>query len=600
MCFEHGLFLDAMPRADALRGLAALTAVPLLPSMGEHAPMLHARSLNEGHTWTAIEHTTALTGDDLTPLADATILLKDDRIEVVGPAQHVSVPTTAYRIDARHTHTLPGLIDGHVHFFQSGGLYTRPDVIDLRAVRPYTDELAWIKTNLQDTFTRYLRAGITTVVDVGGPFWNYDVRAAAQRSEFAPRVLVAGPLLSSVGRDVLDPLGDPPIVKIEGLEEAKALIDRQLARKTDFVKFWWIVLPDHPANAFEPIARAAIEYAHSRGARVVIHATELETARLAVESGTDILAHSVFDTDVDDAFLELLLSRHVIYTPTLIVLGNYGYTLHGRPNLSQHDLRLANPVTVGTLFQMQDVEQTLPPQLLSRLKALRVPEPPHAAMRNLKRVHEAGIRIAAGTDAGNIGTQHASSLYDEFVTMVEAGLSPRDVLKTATQGGAALAGRGADLGTIANGKLADLVILNADPLADVRAMAEVRQVVKNGSVYAPQAVDKESAADVVQRQVNAYNFRDAQVFAESYATNAQVRRDGKMIAASRRDIATLYAKRFAKNPGLHVEILSREVRGATVVDRERVTGLGDNPFEAKATYRIENGLIHEADISRMS
>jgi len=599
MCFEHGLFLDAIPRADALRGLAALSALPLLPSMAERSP-LHARPLNEGRTWTAIEHTTALTGDDLTPLADATILLKDDRIVAVGQAQHVTVPASAYRIDARHTYTIPGLCDGHIHFFQSGGLYTRPDVIDLRAVRPYTDELAWIKRNLHDTFARYLRAGITSVVDVGGPFFNYDVRAEAQRTEVAPRVLVAGPLLSSVEREILNPLGDPPIVKIDTLEAATALIDRQLARQTDFVKFWWVVLPDHPANAFEPLARAAIEYAHGKGARVVIHAIELETARLAVESGADILAHSVFDTDVDDAFLELLRARKVIYTPTLIVLGNYGYTLHERPNLSQHDLRFANPEIVGTLFGLQDVEQTLPPQLLAAVRSRRIPEPPHAAMRNLKRVQDAGIRIAAGTDAGNIGTQHASSLYDEFVAMVESGLSPRDVLKTATLGGAALVNRSADLGTIAQGKLADLVILNADPLVDIRAVAAVRQVVKDGHVYSPHAILQESAADIVQRQVNAYNFHDAQVFGETYAAGARVRRDGKTIATSRQEISAIYAKRFAQNPGLHVEIISREFHGSTIVDREHVTGLGEQPLDATITYVVKDGLIAEAEIVTVS
>ncbi|MGC1380262.1 MAG: hypothetical protein WA814_04480 [Candidatus Baltobacteraceae bacterium] len=136
----------------------------------------------------------------------------------------------------------------------------------------------------------------------------------------------------------------------------------------------------------------------------MIHATELETAPFAVESGTDILAHSVFDTDVDDAFVELLQSRKVIYCPTLIVIGNYGYTFHATPNLSPVDLRIANPDVVGTLFNMQDVEGVLAPATLARIRALRAPSPPYAAMRNLKRIHDAGVRVAAGTDAGNIGT----------------------------------------------------------------------------------------------------------------------------------------------------------------------------------------------------
>ncbi len=479
--------------------------------------------LNADHEWTAIEHTTALVSNDLQPLSDATILIKGDRIASVGRGNTLQIPGNAFRIDARHTYTIPGLCDAHVHFFQSGGLYTRPDTIDLRTVRPYTDELARIKSDLDDTFARYLCAGITSVADVGGPFWNYDVRARAQRTAIAPRVVVAGPLLSSVSREILDPLGDPPIVKIDTAAEATAFVDRQLAQETDFIKLWWVVLPDKPAQAFEPVARAAIDHAHGHGARVIVHAVELETARLAVQSGADILAHSVFDTDVDDAFLELLRARKVIYTPTLLVAGNYGYTFHGRPHLSEYDLRLANPDIVETLFQLQDIESALPPGTLSAIRARRAPEPPLAAMRNLKKVHDAGVPIAAGTDAGNIGTQHASSFYDEVIAMVEAGLSPRDVLKTATQGGAMLTNRSRDLGTIAAGKLADLAILEKDPSKDIRAIATVRDVIKGGVAYRAAALARDSVGDIVQRQANAFNVRNAHVFAGFYAPHAPPR-----------------------------------------------------------------------------
>ncbi|MBV8689758.1 MAG: amidohydrolase family protein, partial [Candidatus Eremiobacteraeota bacterium] len=349
-------------------------------------------------------------------------------------------------------------------------------------------------------------------------------------------------------------------------------------------------------KAFEPIARAAIAYAHSRGARVIIHAVELETARLAVQSGTDILAHSVFDTDVDDAFIELLHARNVIYTPTLIVVGNYGYTFHGKPNLTEHDLRFANPDVVATLFQMQDVESALPAETVAAIRSRRVPEAPHAAMRNLKRIHDAGIRIAAGTDAGNIGTQHASSLYDEFITMVDCGLSARDVLKTATQGGAALLNRSPDLGTIAPGKIADLAILEADPLADIRAVAHVRDVVKGGVVYKAATLVHEPLEYVVQRQANAFNFHDAAVFAESYAPHAKMRRDGKLIASSRAEIQAYYAERFKKYAALHTEILSRDTRGSTVTDKQRVMGISDKPEDATLTFTLQHGLIEAVDV----
>ncbi len=591
MCFFAEPLGGALTRGEALAAIAGLAAFPIMPSQSMPP---RARQLNADRRVTAIVGTTALVGDDLTPLHDATILIEADRIATVGPRAAVAIPDSALRLDAANTWTIPGLIDSHVHFFQSGGLYTRPDAIDLRSVRSYTDELQWVHNNLLDIFARYLRAGITSVVDVGGPFWNYDVRALAARTAAAPRVMSAGPLISSVAREILDPYGDPPIVKIDSIAAARALIDREIAAQTDFVKFWWIVTPEHPAQAFEPVARDAIEYAHRHGYRVVIHATELETATLAVESGTDILAHSVFDTDVSDRFLELLRSRNVIYCPTLMVVGNYGYTFAGRPNLTAVDLQLANPDVVGTLFNMTDVETALAPATLDRIRKIRVPELPHAAMRNLKRVADAGVTIAAGTDAGNIGTQHASSFYNEALHMVASGLSPKEVLLAATRGGAAMMGRSSDLGSIAPGKLADLVVLDADPLADIAAIATVRTVSRNGQIFDSAAILRESAEQIVQRQVNAYNHHDARILAQTFAADAVVRRPGKTLR-SRAAIDAAYRDLFARNPQIHAEIIARDVRGDVVVDHERLTGFADGrTSESTVTYHVRDAVISVA------
>jgi len=95
-------------------------------------------------------------------------------------------------INARGKFILPGYIDTHVHFFQSGGLFTRPDAVDLTSVRPYKDEVAMIKRNLPDAFARYLRSGITSVLDIGGPLWNFEMRKIANSTAKAPRVAAAG------------------------------------------------------------------------------------------------------------------------------------------------------------------------------------------------------------------------------------------------------------------------------------------------------------------------------------------------------------------------------------------------------------------------
>jgi predicted amidohydrolase YtcJ len=92
---------------------------------------------------------------------------------------------------------MPGMIDAHIHFFQSGGLYTRPDGMNLSAVYPYEKDQQWIKNNLTGLMARYLACGITTVVDVGGPFSNYEVRKSVNANPKAPDAWVTGPLIST-------------------------------------------------------------------------------------------------------------------------------------------------------------------------------------------------------------------------------------------------------------------------------------------------------------------------------------------------------------------------------------------------------------------
>ena len=238
VCFYEHVALAGVSRADAIKALAAVGGLPLIGGLAPKAAS--ALPVNDGSEYTALVGATALIGDSLSTVHDATIVLQGNRIVAAGPSGSVHVPAGAKHVVLHDKYVLPGLIDSHVHFFQSGGLFTRPDTIDLRSVRPYAEELAWIDAQMPDTFVRYLRAGITSVSDVGGPFWNYDVRARAARTALAPRVAAAGPLISSVDRSILSPSGDPPIVRIDDPEAARELVRREAERRTDFVKLWWI------------------------------------------------------------------------------------------------------------------------------------------------------------------------------------------------------------------------------------------------------------------------------------------------------------------------------------------------------------------------
>src|SRR6266566_4368425 len=340
------------------------------------------------------------------PNMNSTLVIDGDRIAAIGPKV---LPPHTRVVDCKGKFILPGYIDTHIHFFQSGDLFTRPDIVDLTKVRSYSEEVAWVKSHLPDVFSRYLRSGITSVVDVGGPFWNFEVRKVANATGKAPRVAVAGPLISSVSRQPLD-LGDPPIVKIDTPDQAREFVRKLAEQKPDLVKIWYIVDKDHPVESFRPIVRATVEESHAHKLRVAVHATELETARAAIEEGADVLVHSVIDKPVDDSFVKLLKDRHTILCPTLVVFERYGRTFANKLNLTPEEKAWGKP------------DETLD----------RIKKTYDVAFKNLKILEDAGVTIAAGTDAGNIGTIHGPALFREFQLMKEAGLTAMQILQCAT------------------------------------------------------------------------------------------------------------------------------------------------------------------------
>ena len=421
-------------------------------------------------------------------MPNATVVINGDKIERVAIGKK-SAAALGKQIDCAGKFILPGYIDTHIHFFQSADLFTRPDGADLNSVRPYKDEVAWVKGHVNDVFERYLRCGITSVVDVGGPFWNFTVRHLADATPKAPRVAVAGPLISSVSREKLD-LGDPPIVKIDGPDQAREFVRKLAEQKPDLVKIWYIVDKDHPVDAFRPTVRATVEESHARKIRVAVHATELETARAAIEEGADILVHSVVDKPVDDAFVKLLKDRHIILCPTLVVFERYGRTFSHQLNLTPEEKAWGNPEVIASLDVTKIPQDKLPDRIKSALakpdEALdRIKKTYDVALPNLKALEDAGVTIAAGTDAGNIGTIHGPALFREFQLMKEAGLTNMQILQSATANAAQLfdGETGAHIGKIDNDYFADLVILKSNPVDDIANASDIDTVIKNGVVY---------------------------------------------------------------------------------------------------------------------
>src|SRR6266550_5301578 len=426
--------------------------------------------------------------------ANSTLIIAGRRIESIGPAGSTAVPAGATRIDGQGKWVVPGLIDSHVHFFQSGNLYTRPDVADFNAWMPYAKEVERNKRRLAATFKVWLASGVTSVVDIGGPFWNFEMRDAALKSPAAPRVAVAGPLLSMIDRVKLD-LGDPPIIKITSADEARALVRRELERKPDFIKVWFIHRQGDDLAAQEAIVKAAADASHAAGVRLAVHATELIVAKASLRAGADFLVHSVEDEAVDEEFLALAKKNRALYCPTLFVIQGYRYALSNTWQPTEAERRLAAPQILAATNDLQKIPKEKLPERVAKAMSQPVPPTPSAtALQNLRRIWDAGITVVMGTDAGNIGTLHGPSVFREMEIMTQAGLTPLQVLRSATSNGAKAMGMEREIGALAPGRLADLVILDADPLADAMSLSKVHRVIKDGRVFVPDELIRSIAA----------------------------------------------------------------------------------------------------------
>lgn len=523
--------------------------------------------------------------------ADQTVIINGDRITTVAPAKKVKIPPNSTIIDGTGKYLMPGLTDAHTHFFQSGGLYTRPDALNLNSVYSYEKDQQWIKDNRADLMARYLACGITTVIDVGGPMSNFAVRSELDTTIAAPNALVTGPLVSTYLPPNLDK-NDPPIVKVTNEQEARDLVKKQLPYKPDFIKIWYIVLRDQKPETNLPIIKAAIDESHANGLKVAVHATQYQTARLAVEAGADILVHSVDDKPLDTGMLQLMKNKKVVYIPTLMVSQGYDRTFTQQFNFTSHDFTYSNPFMLGTLMDIQHLGNKVPFDYVKMRNRFHVPSKEDSTMlANLKLAQQAGVTVVAGTDAGNIGTQHAASFYNEMLAMQQAGLTNWEIIVSATINAAKGFGKEKDYGSIEKGKIADLLLLNSDPVKDINVPAALQTVIHHGVLLDPKKLLPSTPEMLVQQQLNAYNARNIEAFLAPYSDSVAIYElSGQLRMKGKDQMRKIYSRMFKRTPELHCQLLNRMINGNTIIDHEKVTGF-DKPNEVFAVYKIEHGKI---------
>lgn len=421
---------------------------------------------------------TLVDGTGAPPRPNEALLIVDGRIKQMGPDAFRKAPKGARVLSATDRWIVPGLIDSHVHFFQTGGLDARPDVVPLPNAPPYARVVEAIRRRPQPYLRAYVCAGVTSVADMGGPSWVFNLREGRALDHDSPRIAFAGPLLATHDPKALELEDDEPLWLMKEPDQVRALAALIAARRPDFVKVWFVHREGDDLEAQTALVRAAINGIHAMKLRAAVHATTLETARRAVEAGADILVHGVADREVDEAFVAAVVKRRVLYVPTLIVTKNYRDLRMRQMRIEPFEAECAPPDTIASFEALGALADAV-----LRRPAAPLPDPLPVQQRNLKALAAAGALVAAGSDAGNTGTLHGPSLHKELALMVEAGMTPMDALVAATRRGAMVMGREKELGTIAPGMLADVLVLGADPLADIRNTRRIVQVIRGGVVY---------------------------------------------------------------------------------------------------------------------
>jgi imidazolonepropionase-like amidohydrolase len=423
----------------------------------------------------ALTGATVIDGTGAAPLRNATVVMRNGRIACIGQCE---VGADVHTIDARGKWIIPGLIDAHMHYSQTGWADGRPDAEDVRDRFPYDSTVMALEANPERFFRSYLCAGVTGTFDVGGYPWTWALRRRAEESNAAPHVAAAGPLLSTIDHWVNTP-AQRQFVHASNDSTTRAGARMMAQYESDAIKVWYLVNERTPDTArYKVLLRAAAEEARRAGIPLIVHATDLWAARDAVDAGARLLVHSVEDVPVTDEFLRMAKAAGTIYTPTLTVYDGYRQLYERRFDPTGLPMECVDPDTRRKAMLTDSLRpQNLPPTFRARFQRLA-----ETTSENLRRVHAAGIPIAMGTDAGNPLTLHGASIYREMEAMAAAGMSPMDVIVASTRNAAMAMGRDS-IGTLRPGMAADLVVLDADPLENVRNLRAVRLVARGGEVW---------------------------------------------------------------------------------------------------------------------
>ena len=411
-----------------------------------------------------IEDVVLIDGTGRQPVSHVSILVRDDSIAEIKKGNFdQSVRKTAQVINGAQKYLIPGLMDVHVHL--AGSMTVTEQ--GLREIE--IDRQKGIRA-----LHGYLYGGVTTIYDCGNlPDYIFALRDEEHSGAItSPRIFAAGGIVTYPGSHG----SGPGATTVDDWPEAIPLLDEHIKRQPDILKLTfeergWGMRPMIPKLPL-PLMEKIIEYYNDHGIRTTAHTASELRARQAIFAGIDTLAHPVITGPVSGSFAKLMGAKKVPMATTLTIGENYSRLAEHPEYLDQPLYRAIFPkedireLKEKTRKQYQDREWTWWMKLMTPV-----------AQENLRKIHEAGGVLALGTDQTN-----GAAVHREMELLVAAGIAPLDVIRIATLNAAIFLGKEDQLGTIEEGKLADMVLLNADPSEDINNAKDIHMVIKNGLV----------------------------------------------------------------------------------------------------------------------
>jgi imidazolonepropionase-like amidohydrolase len=406
-------------------------------------------------------------GTGTSPLENATIVVTNGRITAIGPgstsgvAASVQPPAGATIINVAGKTIIPGLINAHAHI--------DPDI----SVNPgpYRDEMVRrLKT--------YAIYGVTSIMTLG--FETYDEPEGfylrdTQRLGIGP-VATDAPRLYASGRPILF---RPGPTGTETADDARIDVQRHVPLRADFIK---LHLDGVPQDLKPDVIAAAIDEAHKHSMSTAAHIVFLKDAKTAIAGGVDVIAHSVRDLDIDGATIAEMKRRNVALVPTL-VRDRSVFIYENLPDFFKDPFFLR-----GMAAYKHEVDVLSDPATQQRYRTnagIQASKPQLAqGIKNLKPLIDAGITIAMGSDSGsipdrNLGRWIGYNEHAELEMLVQAGMTPMQALVAATSTAARVM-KIDGAGSLQTGKWADIVVLNANPLTDIKNTRQIDSVYIGG------------------------------------------------------------------------------------------------------------------------